>query len=226
MTARSAGAFSGTSASSRSSVTRPTSTRHSAACSGGVRQRHADPQLRAVVAEHGSDRQERRVEVGEPLLLRAARGQQLAEVAAAVEEPDADDRHAEIARGLEVIAGEDPESAGVLRQHLGEPELGREVGDRTGRVRQRPVPARAVQARVEALGRLAQAVAEGVVGGELGKPRRRGRGEHRHGVARGGGEPGRDRPRRADRRSRRPRSRRGCRRGGRAARARRAARTC
>ena len=57
------------------------------------------------------------------------RGQQLAEVAVAVEEADADDRHAQVAGRLEVVAGEDAEAARVLRQRLAEAELGREVGD-------------------------------------------------------------------------------------------------
>ena len=69
-------------------------------------------------------RQERRVEFDELLLLGAAGRQQLAEVAVAVEEADADDRHAEVAGRLEVVAGQDPEAARVLRQRLAEAELG------------------------------------------------------------------------------------------------------
>ena len=69
-------------------------------------------------------------------------GEQLPEVAVAVEEADADDRDAEVAGGLEVVAGQDAEPARVLRQRLAEAELGREVGDRAGRLRQRAVPAR------------------------------------------------------------------------------------
>ena len=45
------------------------------------------------------------------------------EVAGPVEQADADDRHAEVAGRLEVVAGEDAETAGVLRQHLGDAEL-------------------------------------------------------------------------------------------------------
>ena len=48
----------------------------------------------------------------------------------AVEEADADEREAEVAGRLEVVAGEDAEAAGVLGQGLGDAELGREVGDR------------------------------------------------------------------------------------------------
>ena len=47
----------------------------------------------------------------------------------AVEEADADERDAEVARRLEVVAGEHAETARVLRQRFGDAELGREVGD-------------------------------------------------------------------------------------------------
>ena len=53
----------------------------------------------------------------------------LAEVAARVEQADADERDAELGRGLEVVAGEDAEAAGVDRQALVDPELHAEVGD-------------------------------------------------------------------------------------------------
>ena len=76
-------------------------------------------------------------------------GQQLAEVAVAVEEADADDRHAEVAGRLEVVAGEDAEPARVLRQRLAEAELGREVGDGARRIGQRRVPAGRRQALVQ-----------------------------------------------------------------------------
>ena len=76
------------------------------------------------------------------LLLPAVAGERLPEVAGAVEQPDADDRHAEVAGGLEVVAGEDAQAAGVLRQRGGDAELGREVGDPGGRLgAQRLVPA-------------------------------------------------------------------------------------
>ena len=53
----------------------------------------------------------------------------LAEVAAGVEEADSDQRDAELGRGLEVIAGEDAEAAGVDRQPLVDAELHAEVRD-------------------------------------------------------------------------------------------------
>ena len=68
------------------------------------------------------------------LLLPAVAVQRLLEVAVAVEQADTDQRDAEVGRRLEVVAGEDAETAGVLRQHRGDAVLGREVGDRARRV--------------------------------------------------------------------------------------------
>ena len=90
----------------------------------GTGERHGDECLRAVRAEHGRHGQERRVEFDELLLLGASSRQQLAEIAVAVEEADADDRNAEVARRLEVVAGQDPQPARVLGQRLAEAELG------------------------------------------------------------------------------------------------------
>ncbi len=70
-----------------------------------------------------------RVEVGVGLLLPAVAVERLAEVAVPVEQADADEGHAEVAGGLEVVAGQHPEATGVLRERLGDAELGREVGD-------------------------------------------------------------------------------------------------
>ena len=73
------------------------------------------------------------------LLLPAVAGEGLAEVAVPVEQPDADQRYAEVAGGLEMVAGEDAEAAGVLRQGGGDAELGREVGDGGGEFGALPV---------------------------------------------------------------------------------------
>ena len=75
------------------------------------------------------------IELGEALLLHAVDGQELAEVARPVEEAHADQGHAEVARRLEVVAGEDAQAAGVLRQRLRDAELGREVGHQPQRAR-------------------------------------------------------------------------------------------
>ena len=62
-------------------------------------------------------------------------GQRLAEVAVPVEQADADERHAQVGGRLQVVAGQDAEAAREVRQHLGQAELHREVGDgvRVGR---------------------------------------------------------------------------------------------
>ena len=64
-----------------------------------------------------------RVEVGVALLLPAVGRQRLAEVAVAVEEADAHQRHAEVAARLEVVAGQHAEAARVLGERLGDAEL-------------------------------------------------------------------------------------------------------
>ncbi len=50
-------------------------------------------------------------------------------VAAAIEQADGDKGDAEVGCGFEMIAGEDAEAAGVLRQRFVDGELGAEVGD-------------------------------------------------------------------------------------------------
>ena len=67
----------------------------------------------------------------------------LGEVALAVEQPDADERQAHVARGLAVVAGEDAQAARVDRKALVEAELGAEVGDQVGGAQ----PLRAVAAQ-------------------------------------------------------------------------------
>ena len=51
------------------------------------------------------------------------------EIALRIHEADADERHAEVAGFLAVIAGQHAEAAGVDRQRLMQRELGGEVGD-------------------------------------------------------------------------------------------------
>ena len=53
----------------------------------------------------------------------------LVEIALRVHEADADERHAEVAGFLAVVAGEHAKAAGVNRQRLVKGELGGEVGD-------------------------------------------------------------------------------------------------
>ncbi len=149
--------------------------------------------------------------------------QQLAEVAVAVEEADADDRHAEVAGRLEVVAGEDAEPARVLRQRLAEAELGREVGDRArahraaSRTSRAPPGARPAGPRPTSGARGSRRRRA-----SSREPRGRGAGEHRDRVARGAARPPGSTSASTPR-SRHPTSRRGCARAGRAARGPRAA---
>ena len=92
-------------------------------------ERHSDEQGRAVVADLRDQRQVEEVVFRVALLLPAVHGEVLAEVALAVHEADADERQAEVAGALEVVAAEDAEAAGVDRHALMDAELGAEVGD-------------------------------------------------------------------------------------------------
>ena len=96
---------------------------------------------------HELERQAARVVARVALDLPVALVEPLPEVAAAVEEADADERDAELRRRLEVVAGEDAEPAGVDGEALVEPELGREVGDEEV-VRAAPAPPPRVLAAV------------------------------------------------------------------------------
>ena len=96
---------------------------------GAVGQGEGDRRPAAVgLAEHGQ-RQLVGVEDGVALLLPAVAVERLLEVAVAVEQAHPHQRDAEVGGRLEVVAGEDAEAAGVLRQHRGDAELGREVRD-------------------------------------------------------------------------------------------------
>ena len=98
----------------------------------GASARHADTdgQGSSLAVDHEGERQAVRVERGVALLLPALGVQGLLEVAGPVEQPDPEDRHAQVGRRLEVVTGEDAEAPGVLREHLGDAELRGEVGDR------------------------------------------------------------------------------------------------
>ncbi len=106
-------------------MTRPTSTCQSVE-PGHRRRRRRRPMTCTPVGGQG---EAVGVEAREALLLVAVGVEPLAEVALGVEQADRDERNAEIGCRLEVVAGEDAEASAVLRQRLGEAELGREVGD-------------------------------------------------------------------------------------------------
>jgi hypothetical protein len=129
-----------------------------------VGQAHVDPQRPPLAAGDQLQRQLLRVEGGVGLELAAVGGQRLPEVSGPVEQPDADQRHAEVAGRLEVVAGEHAETARVLGQDLADAELGGEVRDPAGRGGQRLVPARLAQVAGQVLGGRRLAGQEGRVG--------------------------------------------------------------
>ena len=111
-----------------------------------VAERHGDDARFPVGRDGRLDRRVRPREALVGLLLPAFRGDALMEIALRVHEPDADERNAEVARLLAVIAREHAEAAGVDRQRLMERELGREVRDRPLRVRVAVLPPRVARA--------------------------------------------------------------------------------
>ncbi len=96
-----------------------------------------DRERLAVLAEHAQDRQLGQVVVGVGMLLMAVGVDRLTKVAVLVQQAHADERHGHVAGGLDVVAGEDAEAAGVDAQALVEAVLGAEVADRAARRRSR-----------------------------------------------------------------------------------------
>ena len=73
-----------------------------------------------------------RIEGGIALLLPPPRVQALLEVAGAVQQPHPEDRNPEVGGRLEVVASQNSQTPGVLREHFGDTELRGEVRDRLG----------------------------------------------------------------------------------------------
>ncbi len=96
-------------------------------------QRHAgEVDLDADAVTRGQ-RHDVGVEQRVALLLPAVGVEALAEVAVPVQEADAHQRNAQVARRLEMVAGQDAQATRVLGHSLGDAELGREVGDQVER---------------------------------------------------------------------------------------------
>ncbi len=99
----------------------------------------------------------------------------LAEVAASVEEADAGKGQGRIGCRLAVVAGQDPEAAGVDLHRLVDAELGTEVGDRSGQLALMRVRVPGVGAvghvPVELVQHSAGVDHEVLVGGQLGPAR-------------------------------------------------------
>ena len=97
---------------------------------GAIAERHRDDARRSVGLQRLLDGDVGPVEPLVHLELPALGRRRLVEVSLRIHEADADQRHAEVARLLAVIAGEHAEAAGIDRQRLMNRELGREVRDR------------------------------------------------------------------------------------------------
>ena len=95
-----------------------------------VRHGQPDPRRGAVGFAQQREGQALRVQDGVVLELPPVARQRLVEVAVLVQQAHAHHGHAHVGGGLEVIAGQDAETARVLRQDGGDAVLGGEVGDR------------------------------------------------------------------------------------------------
>ena len=128
---RSASAFSGRSVSSRRTGIAPDLGDPDGDVQVATRQLDGHRQRQARRVLDPAERQAAQVVVGVVVLLVAVGVDRLAEVALAVEQPDADRRQGHVAGGLHVVAGEDAEAARIDPERLVEAVLGAEVGDRT-----------------------------------------------------------------------------------------------
>lgn len=130
-----------------------------------------------------------RVEDGVVLLLPAVAGERLPEVSVPVQQPDADERDAEVAGGLEVVPGEDAEAAGVLGKSGGDAEFRGEVGDGGGEFRAALValvPPAAAHVVIEVCGDDGEPAQEPPVSGQLREPGGGDGAEQPDGIAAGG----------------------------------------
>lgn len=122
------------------------------------------------------------------LLLPAVPGQGLAEVAVPIQEAYADQGYAEITGRLQMVADEDAEAAGVLRQGGRDTELGREVGDGGGQFTGMGlVPALAGHIVAQVVRDSRQTAQESGVLGQLREPRGRHAPQEPYGIAVRGG---------------------------------------
>ncbi len=95
-----------------------------------IAERHRRDTRLAVRRHRRFDRRIRPVEALVALFLPPFCRNMLVKITLRIHEPDADQRHAEVARFLAVIAGQHTKAAGVNRQRLVQGEFGREVGNR------------------------------------------------------------------------------------------------
>ncbi len=135
----------------------------------GLRQRQLHQDRRAGGIGEQAQRQALRVQRWVVLPLPAIGRQGLPEVPRAVVQADGDQRQTEVRRRLQMVAGQDAQATGVVRQHLGDTELHREVRDagRHGRRILLLVPHRAGEVVVEIAGQLVQPRQKAAVHGEF-----------------------------------------------------------
>ena len=127
---RSASAFSGRSVSSSRTGTRPTWATQTATDRSRPGSSTVTVSGRPDASWTRPSGSRRQVVVGVVVLLVAVGIDRLAEVALAIEQPDADRRQGHVAGRLHVVAGEDAEAARVDAERFVEAVLGAEVGDR------------------------------------------------------------------------------------------------
>ena len=99
-----------------------------------VGQRHFHQRGGAVVFAQQGQRHVIRVDDRVGFALPAFAGQGLTEVASLVEQAHADNRNAQVRGGLQVVASQNPQAAGVLRQNGRHAEFSREIPNRAGLV--------------------------------------------------------------------------------------------
>ena len=105
------------------------------------------------------------------------------EVAGPIEQADSDDRDTEVRGGLEVIAGENAETTGVLRKCGSDAVLRGEVGDRCGTIiRLALKPRLAMQVGAQVIAGATYPVDVAGIGGKFGQPLARHLAEKSHRV--------------------------------------------
>ena len=152
-----------------------------------VAERYGDHAGTAVGGDRLLDRRVLPVQSLVHFLLPPFRRHHLVEVALRVHEADADERNAEVARFLAVIAREHAEAACVDRERLMERELRREVRDRSMALGMAVLPPRVARAArgVERRERLVVQREERRIGRCAGEKIRGDRPQHQHGVVGG-----------------------------------------
>ena len=152
----------------------------------GIRHRQLDQDGVVVAVGEQPQRKALRIERRVALVLPTVGRQRLAEVARAVQQTDGHQGQTQIRCGLEVIACQNAEAAGVVGQHLGNAEFHREVGDSVGQfgavLDLLLVPQRAGQVVVQVGGQLVQPAQERFVDGKFVEPLRADLPEQRHRV--------------------------------------------